>query len=87
MHGSYFIARRPDLFKHAGWEAPPEQRFEGLRLTVDEPADYELVHRIYEALAAPNLEFGVAEVIALIQRTPSLALINAAVRQKTVMEG
>ncbi len=24
IHGSYFIARRPDLLNHACWDTPPE---------------------------------------------------------------
>ena len=87
VHGSYFIARRPDLFRHAGWDAPPELRYEGLRLTVDEPADYELVYRIYEKLAYQNPEFGVAEVIALLRQNSSWTRINATVQQKQVEEG
>lgn len=87
VHGSYFIARRPDLFRHAGWDAPPELRYEGLRLTVDEPADYGLVVRIYEALAPTHPNFGVAEVIALIRQHPEWAAINSAVQQKQVEEG
>lgn len=87
VHGSYFIARRPDLFRHAGWDAPSALRYDGLRLTVDEPADYELVHRIYEALAAQNPEFGIADVIALLRQHPSWTQINATVRQKQVVEG
>lgn len=88
VHGSYFIARRPDLFRHAGWDAPPELRYEGLlRLTVDEPADYELVARICEALTSTHPHFGVAEVIALVRQHPEWTAINAAVQQKQVEEG
>lgn len=87
VHGSYFIARRPDLFHQVGWDAPTELRYDGLRLTVDEPADYELVHRIYEELASQKPDFGVAEVIALVQQNPSLAQINSAVQQKQIEEG
>ena len=87
VHGSYFIARRPDLFRHASWDASPELRYEGLRLTVDEPADYELVYQIYEKLAYQNPEFGIAEVIALVRQNSSWTRINAAVQQKQVKEG
>lgn len=87
VHGSYFIARRPDLFHHSGWDAPSELRYEGLRLTVDEPADYELAVRIYETLAPTHPHFGVMEVIALIRQHPEWAAINATVQQKQVEEG
>lgn len=87
VHGSYFIARRPDLFRHASWDAPQHLRYPGLRLTVDEPDDYALVHKIYEALQPENDAFGVEDVIALIRRHPDWALINADVQQKQASEG
>lgn len=87
VHGSYFIARRPDLFKHAGWDAPAHLRYPGLRLTVDEPADYALVHKIYEALYPVDEAFDVEAVLALIHRHPAWALINAGVQQKQAREG
>jgi len=87
VHGSYFIACHPDLFKQAGWDAPTHLRYPGLRLTVDEPADYELVHRIYDALHAANPAFGVEEVIGLIRENPAWAQINRDVQQKQVAEG
>lgn len=87
VHGSYFIARRPDLFRHASWDAPQHLRYPGLRLTVDEPADYALVHKIYEALYPENQAFDVEAVIGLIRRHPDWALINADVQQKQASEG
>jgi spore coat polysaccharide biosynthesis protein SpsF len=87
VHGSYFIARRSDLFKHSGWDAPGRLRYPGLRLTVDEPADYALVHKIYEVLYPTDEAFDVEAVIALIRRHPDWALINAAVQQKQASEG
>ncbi|MDR7306036.1 glycosyltransferase family protein [Rhodoferax saidenbachensis] len=87
VHGSYFIARRPDLFKHVGWEAPDHLRYPGLRLTVDEPSDYALVHKIYETLHQSNEAFAVEDIIALIHRNPAWAMINAAVQQKQASEG
>lgn len=87
VHGSYFIARRPDLFSRAGWDAPPELRFKGLRLTVDEPADYKLISQIYEVLAPKTPYFGVKDVIDLMLQNPSWAEINAAVMQKQIKAG
>jgi spore coat polysaccharide biosynthesis protein SpsF len=87
VHGSYFIHRNPELFKLAGWEAPEDMRWPGLRLTVDEPADYELVRRIFGALYPVDPEFGVADVIALLRCHPDWPSINNAVRQKGALEG
>ncbi len=87
IHGSYFIARRPDLFSHACWDAPLELQIKGLRLTVDEPADYKLISMIYEVLAPQNPYFGVKDVINLIKQNPDWAEINAAVMQKKAKAG
>ncbi|MDP6708238.1 MAG: glycosyltransferase family protein [Alphaproteobacteria bacterium] len=53
-----------------------------LRLTVDEAADFELVSRIFEALYQPGRVFSLEEIVALCDRQPTIAAINAAVRQK-----
>lgn len=47
------------------------------RWTVDYPEDFEFVSRVFEALFPVNPDFGLAEVCALLQRQPELALINA----------
>jgi spore coat polysaccharide biosynthesis protein SpsF len=87
VHGSYFIARHPDLFKHVGWDAPEDLRYPELRVTVDEPADYELIHKIFAELYPRNPAFSTADVIALIHQHPDWVRINAAVQQKQVEEG
>jgi spore coat polysaccharide biosynthesis protein SpsF len=87
VHGSYFIYRNPALFKLVGWDAPADMRWPGLRLTVDEPADYELVRRVFEALHPVNPAFGAADVLALLRCNPEWAAINGAVRQKAAFEG
>jgi spore coat polysaccharide biosynthesis protein SpsF len=87
VHGSYFIHRRPDLFRHVACHAPPLLRRPELRLTVDEPADYELVRRIFDGLYPVNPAFGAAEIIALLDRHPDWLRLNAAVTQKTPEQG
>jgi len=49
----------------------------GYRWTVDEPEDLELVRRIYEALYPVKPGFRMADVLALWEREPGLALINS----------
>jgi spore coat polysaccharide biosynthesis protein SpsF len=87
VHGSYFIYRNPQLFRLIGWEAPPELHWPELRLTVDEPADYELVRRVFEHLYPAAPDFGAAEVVALLRRKPDWVAINSTVRQKAPVEG
>jgi spore coat polysaccharide biosynthesis protein SpsF len=87
VHGSYFIYRHPEMFRLVGWDAPVDLRWPELRLTVDEPADYELVRRVFEALYPAQPDFGVADVVALLRRNPDWILLNSAVRQKLPSEG
>lgn len=87
IHGSYFIHRRPDLFARAAWSAPAHQHWPDLRLTVDEPADYELVRRVFEALYPVKPDFGIADVIALLRERPDWVALNSDIRQKSPSEG
>jgi spore coat polysaccharide biosynthesis protein SpsF len=87
VHGSYFIHRRPDLFRLAGWEAPADQHWPELRLTVDEPTDYEVVRRVFEELHPTDAFFSVGKIINLLRRRPDWVALNSAVRQKVVAEG
>lgn len=87
VHGSYFICRNPALFRLVGWEAPRELDWPQLRLTVDEPADYEVVRRIFEALHPQRPDFDAADVVALMRQRPDWVEINSSVRQKAVAEG
>lgn len=87
VHGTYHIHRHPDLFPRTGWEAPEGLRWPGLRLTVDEPADYELVRRIIETLHPQNPAFTAADVVALLRARPDWVALNGGVRQKQAEEG
>ena len=87
VHGSYFIYRRPDLFRLAGWDAPADMNWPDLRLTVDEPADYEVVRRVYDALYPSNPAFTARDVITLMRARPDWVALNSAVQQKSPSQG
>lgn len=87
VHGSYFIYCHPDLFRLVGWEAPADLRWPELRLTVDEPADYELIRRVFEAFYPARPEFGAADVVELLRQRPEWVLLNSSVKQKHPDEG
>ena len=87
VHGSYFIHRNPALFRLVGWQAPRELDWPELRLTVDEPADYELVRRVFETLYPQRPDFDAADVVELMRQRPDWVQINSTVRQKAVAEG
>jgi spore coat polysaccharide biosynthesis protein SpsF len=87
VHGSYFIHRRPDLFRHGSWTAEGAARRPDLRLTVDEPGDYELIRRVFEALTPTKPAFDAMDVVNLMDANPDWRALNQAVRQKTADEG
>lgn len=64
----------------------PAVRWPELRLTVDTPADFELVTRIFDELHVPGRVFTLQEIVALCRRRPDLIAINAAVQQKPGLE-
>ncbi|MBU2490707.1 MAG: NTP transferase domain-containing protein [Proteobacteria bacterium] len=51
------------------------------RLTVDEPADFELVTQIFDALLEPGKVFPLADIVRLLDENPELAAVNAEVAQ------
>lgn len=78
-HVTPYIWKRPQQFRLLGLELRPD--LSHLRWTVDEPADLELVRRIYERLDRPGGVFGWREVVALMEREPELAALNAAIER------
>jgi spore coat polysaccharide biosynthesis protein SpsF len=87
VHGSYFIYRNPELFRLAGWRAPDELKWPELRLTVDEPADYEVVRRVFDELYPGNPHFTAGDIVRLLRERPELVALNSTVRQKAPAEG
>ncbi|AWK85496.1 cytidylyltransferase domain-containing protein [Azospirillum thermophilum] len=84
-HVTPYIYRRPDRFRIAeplrpapAPDGPPQ------RWCVDEPADFELVRRLLEALVPEKPDFGWQDCCNVLNRHPDWIGINAAVRQKTL---
>lgn len=75
--------RSPDLGLTIRTLAGPEPSLGHHRWTVDTPADFELVSKILDALYPENPDFGLTDIVALIDANPHWALINSYVRQKT----
>ena len=59
-----------------------EEDFSGMRLTLDEKADYELIRRIYDALYAVNKTFSYRDVVRFLEKNPELKKINAGVQSR-----
>lgn len=76
-HVMPFITRRPDRFRLGSLEQVVDQSMH--RWTVDEPADYAFVSRIYDALYPANPAFTTADVLELLAAEPDLARLNAGI--------
>lgn len=65
--------RRPGLFKTDS--LTHEEDLSGLRWTVDEPADFEVVSKVFQHFA-PNIHFPWTEVLALQRKNPNIFAAN-----------
>lgn len=73
-HVTQFINRQRDRFRVRGVGSDVD--LSHLRWTVDEPADFELITRIYEALYPSNPAFTTQDILDLLARQPELATLN-----------
>lgn len=81
-HVSLHIRNHPELFPHVYLIAPPSLHAPELGLTLDEPADYELIRRIIEHFGESKPLFGCLDVLRLLQENPDWTEINRNVKRK-----
>lgn len=77
-----YIKEHPNQFKVRTAELPEGLYRPEYRLTVDEKEDVELMQKIFERLAAPGKIVSTREALALLDREPELARINAHLRHR-----
>lgn len=82
VHGGYYITQNPEMFKLGETPVPKELYRSDIRLTVDEPNDYELVRRVFETLHPVKPDFGYKNILDLFERYPEWKAINGQVQQK-----
>jgi len=87
VHGGYYIQQHPEEFKVGENPVNTKYLIEDIRLTVDEPNDFELARQVFEKLLPVNNNFGIDAIIDLFEKYPELKEINGQVRQKKVGEG
>lgn len=83
-HVSLFIVRQPERFRVGGYENHVD--LSHLRWTVDEPEDFELVRRIYEALYPANPAFTTKDILDLLAVQPALSELNRRFRRNEGLE-
>lgn len=69
---------QPEYFNTLHIEAPPESRRPDYRLTLDTPADLELLRRVCDRFDKPPAAITTKEIIELLDGSPELVKINAA---------
>jgi len=78
-----YIKEHPEEFQIKTAELPEGLYRPAFRLTVDEKEDVMLMQALFERLAVPGKIVATREAIALLEREPELARINAHLRHKT----
>ncbi|MGE5538267.1 MAG: cytidylyltransferase domain-containing protein [Gemmatimonas sp.] len=78
-HVTLAIHRHPERFRLHDVRNGTD--LSALRWTVDEPADFALVERIYEALYPYNPAFATDDILRLLAERPDLATVNTAIRR------
>ncbi len=73
-HVTPFIYNHPERYKLGSFKGQPD--LSGLRWTVDEPADFEFVTEVYQALYPDDPAFDTTDILELLRRRPELAEIN-----------
>lgn len=73
-HVTPFIHENPGRFKIGHYKNT--ENLSRLRWTVDYPEDFEFVRQIYEALYPGNSGFTTQDILALLDKDPSLSEIN-----------
>ncbi len=79
-HVTSYVYKHPERFRLLN--VALEKDLSALRWTVDEPEDFDLVSRIYEALYPANPAFGTADILALIAAHPEFASANVRTRNE-----
>ena len=76
-HVTLFVHRQPDRFRIGSYRNDVD--LSHLRWTVDEPRDFVLVERIYEALYPKNPAFTTADILDLLEKRPELLALNSGI--------
>jgi spore coat polysaccharide biosynthesis protein SpsF len=82
-HVMPYLYENPGRFRLRLVDAPRD--LSQLRWTVDAPEDLEFVRAVYGALA-PDIDFGMADVLKLLESQPGLLSINAQVKHRTMAD-
>lgn len=83
-HVTPYIYQHPEIFKIKNFAGEKDYSFH--RWTVDTPADYELIKKIYDELYDPEKIFLFSDILKLFEQQPDLININQHIKQKRLGE-
>ena len=81
-HVTLHIREHPEIFSRVHLVAPPEMHWPELGLTLDEPADYDLIRRLVEHFGDVNPRFSCLDAIRALRAHPEWTALNRAVARK-----
>lgn len=83
-HVTLYVWEHPELFSIHHFNNRLNPKYWDLRLTVDTPEDFDLISKIFEELYPANRNFGLPEIIDLLERKPGMLDINRHITAKPV---
>ena len=78
-HVTPYIWKHPESFRLGSYKSSID--YSSYRWTVDEPADYTLISKIFERLYPINPRFGMEDVLRLLTSEPDLLRLNDGVQR------
>lgn len=81
-HVSLHMRNHPELFPRVSLVAPPSVHWPELGLTLDEPADFDVLKRIIEHFGEARPLFSCYDVVSLLRERPEWIEINRSVVRK-----
>ena len=79
-----YVHTSPDRFRLGSYKQFTD--LSHLRWTVDEPQDFDLVERIYQALYPDNPAFTTSDILDLLAKRPDLMELNRGIRRNEGLE-
>lgn len=83
-HVSLYIYRHPELYRLRNLTASAALHDPELRLTLDTPADFELIDSIFRHFLPTKPDFDLADILALLKQQPALRALNSHVQHRRV---
>jgi spore coat polysaccharide biosynthesis protein SpsF len=74
-HVTSFITENPEMFKIVNYSYIED--LSSWRLTLDEPEDFQVIKKVYEALYSPEKLFDLHDIVSYLKKNPGLLKINS----------